>query len=243
MQSTPTEKPKRFYKAVDIAETNGLWHVMLDGRTPKTPAKKSLAFPTQDLAQRVADEWDAQAEHIDLQAMTLTRLANVAIDRTPETRTELAAEVEKYAGTDLLCYLAEHPQELQDRQEAHFRPLRDWAGREHGVLLMTTQGVLNAPQPPASLEAARAFAERQNDYALTGLVFGLNLFGSAILAMAVADGELAAMDAYDISRIDEEWQIERWGEDDEAMARVEAQRREVSALDSWFKGLASAAVV
>merc|ERR1711916_238882 len=90
------------------------------------------------MGQSVAEEWDRQDTVIDLPRMTLTRLANVALDRTPETREELVDEVVKYAGTDLVCYLADGPSELRERQEAHFRPIRDWAGREHGVMLMTT---------------------------------------------------------------------------------------------------------
>ena len=169
--------------------------------------------------------------------MTLTRLANVALDRTPKTRAELVAEVSKYAGTDLVCYLADGPAALRERQEAHFRPWRDWAGREHNVLLMTTEGVINAPQPPTSLKAAERYADAQDDFRLTGMALGLNLFGSAVLSMAVAEGELDAMDAHDISRVDELWQTEQWGEDEWAQKRVEDQRREVANLGKWFDGL------
>lgn len=237
MSDLQNRSPKRFYTSVAVSEHDNGWQVMLDGRTPKTPAKAELVLPTEALAEAVAAEWDAQVDEIDLTAMTLTRLANVALDRTPVTRDDLVAEVVKYAGTDLLCYLAETPEELRDRQEAHFAPLRDWVGRTHGVLLITTEGVINAPQPPASLEAVSRYASALDDFKLTGVTLGLNLFGSAVLAMAVADGELAAMDAFDISRIDEIWQAEQWGEDDEALARTEDQKRDVSALDAWFQGL------
>ncbi len=239
VEFSPTQKPRRFYKAVGVAEDESGWRIELDGRTPKTPAKKSLTVPTRALADAIAAEWDAQEKELDLPAMALTRLANVALDRTPLTRDEMVAEVTSYAGTDLLCYLADHPEELRERQEAHFRPLRDWAGRTHGVLLITTEGIMNAPQPPASLEAVSRYAAAKDDFALTGLAFGLNLFGSAILSMAVADGELRATDALDISRIDEIWQIEQWGEDEEAAERTAGQKREAEALGTWFDGLQS----
>lgn len=236
-ESSKIQLPRRFYKAVSVAEGESGWQLELDGRTPKTPEKKSLCVPTRRLAEHLAAEWDAQSELIDLPNMTLTRLANVALDRTPKTRAELVAEVSKYAGTDLVCYLADGPAALRERQEAHFRPWRDWAGREHNVLLMTTEGVINAPQPPTSLKAAERYADAQDDFRLTGMALGLNLFGSAVLSMAVAEGELDAMDAHDISRVDELWQTEQWGEDEWAQKRVEDQRREVANLGKWFDGL------
>lgn len=239
--ASPTQKPKRFYKTVSTSQHENGWRVELDGRTPKTPAKAELVLPTKALADALAAEWDAQETELDLPRMTLTRLANVSIDRAPLTRDEMIAEVQKYAGTDLLCYLADNPEELRERQEAHFRPLRDWADREHGVMLMTTHGVINAPQPPASLDAIGVYASSICNFGLTGLALGLNLFGSAILTMAVAEGELAARDAFDISRIDEIWQIERWGEDEETAARVADQIREVDALGKWFEGLSAGA--
>lgn len=239
---SPTQQPKRFYKSVSVEPHEQGWQIALDGRVPKTPAHKSLKLPTRSLAEAIAQEWEDQTTHLDLTRMTLTRLANVAIDRTPETRSELVAEVRKYAETDLLCYLAVHPTELRERQEAHFRPLRDWAGRTHGIMLLTTEGVINAPQPPASLDAAAQFASGKCDFGLTGLALGLSLFGSALLSIAVSEGELSGPDALDISRIDEIWQIEHWGEDAEAAARIAEQRRESEALGKWFEGLAAGAI-
>ena len=236
--ASPAQLPRKFYQSVAVEGFENGWHIQLDGRTPVTPARNQLSMPTEKLAQSVAEEWDRQDTVIDLPRMTLTRLANVALDRTPETREELVDEVVKYAGTDLVCYLADGPSELRERQEAHFRPIRDWAGREHGVMLMTTEGVINAPQPQASLDAMHKYASRKDDFALTGLAMGLGLYGSAVLSMAVAEGELSATDAYDISRIDEMWQNEQWGVDDEARERVEEQTREAEALGKWFEGLA-----
>ena len=211
--------------------------MQLDGRTPVTPARKKLVVPTEGLARALAEEWDRQEKVIDLPAMTLTRLANVAIDRAPETRDAMVAEVCKYAGTDLVSYLTDGPSALRERQEEHFRPLRDWAARQHGVALETTEGLLPVDQPETSIGAVKTYADALDDFALTGLAMGTGLFGSAVLAMAVAEGELQAVDAYDMSRIEELWQIEQWGEDAEAEAMAAAKRIEAAALGLWFSGL------
>ncbi len=233
-----TPKPKRFYKQATAEQIPGGWTVELDGRSIKTPARVALRLPTERLAKAVAAEWNAQGDRIDLAVMHLTRLANVAIDRTPEMREEMADELARYCETDLVCHIAEDPAELAEREEAHWAPLRAWAGQALDVILVPVEGVLASPQPDASLEAARNYALSLDDFSLTGLLYACGLYGSAVLAMAVSEGELSAMDAFEISRIDEAWQNEQWGEDEEATAATALRRIEAKALDSWLRGLA-----
>ena len=236
-QQNRPDLPKRFYKAVSTAERDGGWCIELDGRPVKTPAKAGLVLPSRSLAGLVAAEWDMQQDIINPATMPLTRLANVAIDRAPQSRQELAGEVARYTATDLVCHLAEGPAELRERQEAHWRPLRDWAGRALGVMLLPVEGVIAMPQPDASAEAARAHALGLDDFRLTALAWATALYGSAILALAVEQGEIGAEDAFDCSRIDEAWQIEQWGEDEGAMQAVEARRADAKALGQVFAAL------
>lgn len=231
--------PKRFYKTAATEPLGDGWTIALDGRTIKTPARAGLVLPTQALADALAAEWNAQADHIDLAALYLTRLANVAIDRAGETREELADEVARFCETDLICHIAEEPEDLIALEEGHWAPVREWAGDVLGVNLVTTEGVRATPQPDASLDAAREYALGLDDFRLTGLVYACALYGSALLAMAVCEGALAADEAFEMSRLDESWQIARWGEDEESAAATEAKRIEAVALAKWFRGLAA----
>lgn len=229
--------PKRFYKDASVAHGDRGFSVELDGRAIKTPAKATLTLPSEALAKAIAAEWNAQGETLDLQAMTLTRLANVAIDRTPETRAELAEELRRYAETDVTCYLAEAPAELQARQEAAWKPWRDWAGRDLGIILVSVTGLIASPQPEASLSAVRAHAVSLDDFRLTGLTWACSLLGSAVLALAMERGKLDAKQALLASCVDEDWQIEQWGEDDEAKAVRAGRARDAEALQLWFETL------
>lgn len=229
--------PKRFYKSASVAASESGFAVLLDGRAVKTPAKAPLTLPTAKLAEAIADEWNAQGETLDLQNMTLTRLANVALDRTPETRAELADELSRYAGTDVTCYLADAPAALQERQEAAWQPWRDWAGKELNVVLVPVIGLMASPQPQASLDAVRDYALQLDDLRLTALTWGCSLLGSAVLALAVERGALKAEIALSASCVDEDWQIEQWGEDEEA-ATVRARRvLDARSLQLWFNAL------
>jgi chaperone required for assembly of F1-ATPase len=239
MTRTADPRPKRFYTLAAAERLGDAWTVALDGRTIKTPAREPLALPTRGLADALVDEWNAQEEHIDLAAMYLTRIANVAIDRAPEARDEMAEEVARFCETDLICHIAEEPEELIALEEGHWAPVREWAADVLEVILVTTEGVRAAPQPDASLEAARDYALSLDDFRLTGLVYACSLYGSALLAMAVCEGVLPANEAFEMSRLDEAWQAARWGEDDEAKAATEAKRIEANAIAAWFAGLAS----
>ncbi len=232
-----TPPSKRFYKdASAIALANG-WTVALDARTIKTPAREAMLLPTRGLADAIAAEWRAQGDKVDLARMHLTRLANVAIDRTPHVRDEMADELARFCETDLICHIADGPRELVRLQESHWGPVRTWAADMLGVHLVAVEGILPSPQPDASLEAARTFALGLDDFRLTGLLYGCGLFGSALLAMAATDGAMTALDAFETSRIDETWQMAQWGEDSEAIAAAEARRTEARALVQWIDAL------
>ncbi|MEL7128938.1 MAG: ATP12 family protein [Pseudomonadota bacterium] len=233
-----TETLKRFYKSVTVEAEGAEWAVALDGRRVKTPAKTPLRVASRKLADALAEEWARQGETIDIQGMHLTRLVNVALDRTPQERAGLVQEVRRYCETDLLCFLAEDPAELRDRQIALWRPIRAWVGQALGIVLMEAPGgLLHMPQPPASLDVAIAYADALDNLRLTGLVFAMGLYGSALLAMAVEQGELTATAAYDLSILDELWQGKKWGIDAENEARQAAQRLEAGAVGTFFSAL------
>jgi chaperone required for assembly of F1-ATPase len=229
--------PRRFYEAVDVASAGDGFAVQLDGRTPKSPASKPLVAPTRPLAELIADEWAGQGEHILMATMPATRLAWTALDRVAEAHKEVAEEVARFAGSDLVCYLAEEPATLVERQAAHWGPLRDWAAEELGVTLEAAQGIIHRPQPAASLLRAEKHAEALDDFALAGLAHAAALFGSAVLGFALQRGRLTGPEAFELSRLDETFQEERWGVDEEAAERTAALAAEAAMLDRWFAAL------
>lgn len=231
------ERVKRFWKAVDVTRDDGGWTVRLDGRTPKTPAGATLTLPTEAAAQLVADEWAAQGEFVEPGTMPATRLASTAIDRVSQTREPVAAEIAAYAGSDVICYLAEHPANLIERQQAEWGPWRDWAARELDVVLHAAEGIVHRPQAPEALERVKALALAMDDHSLTGLATAVPLFGSAVLGLAVQRGALSGEAALDLSRLDEAFTEERWGVDEEAAARTAAHRAEAALLQRWFEAL------
>jgi chaperone required for assembly of F1-ATPase len=230
-------KPRRFYKAAAAAPVEGGFAVQLDGRTPKSPAKKPLILPNKALADTIAAEWEAQVEYIDNSLMPASRLAFTAIDRIAETRAEVAREVTAYAASDHLCYRAEHPTPLVERQDREWGAVLDWAKAEHGLVFTPVAGIIHQPQPPATLAAVEALALTLDDFSLAGVAFASGLFGSTVLALAVRAGRLTGRKALELSRRVVAFQAERWGQDAEATARAEALAVEAEMIDRWFAAL------
>jgi len=225
---------KRFYKTVSIGREGDGYVVLLDQYRLKTPAKKAgdkqtLLLPTEKIAALVAAEWDAQGDKVDPVTMPVTRLLNVAIARTPQTRDALIAEARKYAGTDLLCYRSAETRLYLEHQSENWDPLLDWAA-EQGISLKTTEGLEVIPQDAAALDAVADYARGLDDIALTLFVHLLSTFGSAVLGMAVMARRLTGEKAFTQSRLDELWQIKYWGQDEIAQERTDAIRDEIISL-------------
>jgi len=225
---------KRFYKEVSVAPEDGGYVIKLDQYTLKTPAKKAsdkqtLLLPHEKYAELVASEWAAQGDEVDPRTMPVTRLLNVAIARTPETREDLIAEARKYAGSDLLCYRSNETRLYLEHQAENWDPVLDWAAGQ-GVSLKTTEGLEVIAQDETSLDAVANYAKSLDDIALTLFVHLLSTFGSAVLGMTVMTGHLSGEAAYKLSRLDELWQIKYWGQDEEAQERSDAIEAEIIAL-------------
>ncbi len=231
------ERLKRFWKVVDVVEGEGGWSITLDGRTPKTPAHAKLTLPTEAAARLVAEEWAVQGEFIEPGTMPATRLASTAIDRVSQTREPVADEIAAYAGSDALCYLAEHPTPLVTRQARDWSPWRDWAATELGVALEPAEGIVHKAQDPAAIARVRDLALTLDDFALTGLATAVPLLGSAILGLALQRGAMPGDTAFDLSRLEEAFQEAQWGIDADNAERTALRRAEAVLLERWFEAL------
>jgi chaperone required for assembly of F1-ATPase len=211
-------KAKRFWKDTTVAPEGTGWHVLLDQRPVRTPAKASMILPTEVMAAAIAAEWAAQEGEIAPLSMPVTRSANAAIDRVAPQQAEVAQMLAAYAETDLLCHRAAHPEGLATRQAEDWDPILDWAAETLEARLLATQGVLPIKQPQRSLDRVAQTIAAVEPFHLTALHDLVTLSGSVLLGLAVAHEHLDPDTAWRLSRIDEDWQIEQWGHDDEAEA-------------------------
>ncbi len=215
---------KRFWREALAVETETGFGVTLDGRPLNTPAKAPVVVPGRALAEALAEEWAAVGEEVDPRGMRLTRAVNVTIDRVAEARDEVVEHLAGYGATDLICYRAPHPTELVAREAAAWDPLLAWAAGRYGARLETGQGVIHVAQPEAALAALARAVSRQDPWQLTALSDLVTLSGSLVIGLAIAEGRLGAEEGWAAGRIDEDWNVEQWGEDAEAAAEDAVRR-------------------
>jgi chaperone required for assembly of F1-ATPase len=219
---------KRFYNAAGVENDGAAFRLVLDGKPVRTPARRVLAAPSEPLARAIAAEWQAQDNDIDPARMPLTRLANTIIDGVAAFPDPVREEIAKYLASDLLFYRAEGPQGLLARQAQHWDPVLAWAREAFGARFVLSQGVVFVTQPAAALAAMRPAIPAQ-PWRLGAVHSLTTLTGSALLALALSAGRLAAGHAWAAANVDEDWNMEQWGEDARAHARRAARFAELRA--------------
>lgn len=218
---------KRFYKDVTTAPRDGGFAVLLDGKPIKTPGRNTLILPTERLAVAIAAEWRGQGDEILATTMPLLRLANTVADGVAANRAEVVSAILRFGQNDLLCYRAHQPPELAERQRAGWDPVLDWVRQRHSVHMRVAEGLTHTDQSDDALLALREAIETHDSFALGALHVIASVTGSAVLALAVAEGVVSGPCAFDLSRIDEIYQAEKWGEDAEAVKRAANLAREL----------------
>lgn len=224
---------KRFYKTVTIAPEGEGIAVKLDNRGVKTPHGNPLVLPTSALADAVAEEWRTQPDTIDPKSMPFTKSANTAIDGVAPRRGEIAEELLRYGSGDLLCYRADDAK-LAERQRLAWDPVLDWLAQRHNARLTITQGVTHVAQPGDAIVALGRALAPLNPFVLTGLHIATSLTGSLALALAIEDAHLTASEAFELAHLDERYQAERWGEDSEAVARLDLRSQELESTAKFM---------
>jgi len=218
--------PKRFYKDVAVRDEGGRAGLRLDGKPVKTPGKAQLSVPGKALAEAIAEEWRAQGERIDPRTMPLT---NSAIDGI-EGRTEAVVDdIMAHARADLLCYRADGPEGLVAQQAKQWDPVLAWAKDAFQAPFTLAQGIVHVAQPEASLGALRKEIAGLDAFSLAALHVMTSLTGSALLGLAILLKRLMPEEAWAAAHVDEDFQIGKWGEDEEAKARREARKADFAA--------------
>lgn len=218
---------KRFYKIASVGEVDGgLYSVLLDNKPIKTSSKQSLNVPTRALAEKIADEWQSQGDKVLPETMPIMTLASTTIDSVNPQRETIAINLAAYGGSDLLCYLAEHPENLVKRQHDAWQPLIDWVENKYGIKLIVTAGVVHVAQDETILAKFNDIVLGFDAYRLAAVHEFTTLSGSLVIALAVMDGYFSADEGFDVSIVDEIHQAEFWGTDEEAEERLAKRRAE-----------------
>lgn len=220
---------KRFWKNVALREAAGGWGIALDDRLLKTPARDTLVVGARPLGEAIAEEWRACGEEINPRAMPLTGFVNAAIDHVAPAPARFAVDLAQYAEGDLLCYRAEHPPKLVASQAAAWDPLLAWARQRFDIEFVVTAGVVHVQQPPATVARLAGALASATPFELAAISPIVTIGGSVVTALALFERAIDCETAWAAVSLDDRWQIEQWGADDEAVASLANRRQDFEA--------------
>ena len=236
-RATRAPRRQRFYARVGVVEAPDGFVITLDDKPVRTPSGRALAAPNREIADGIVAEWDGQQETIDPLTMPLTRLANSVIDAVVDRVEAVTDDAAKYFGSDLLFYRAGHPEALVAREAAHWDPIVFWAADALGAHFILAEGIVHVRQPDSAIAAACA-ALPTNAWSIAALHVVTTLTGSALLALALMHGVIDQDQAWAAAHVDEDWNIEQWGGDEEVAARRAARRVDFRAAAAVLKSTA-----
>ncbi len=236
-RTTRRPRRQRFYADAGVVEAPDGFAVTLDDRPVRTPSGRILVAPNREIADGIVAEWNAQPETIDPLTMPLTRFANSVIDAVVDRVEAVTDDIAKYFGSDLLFYRAGHPEALVAREAAHWDPIVFWAADALGAHFILAEGIVHARQPDSAIAAARA-ALPTNPWSIAALHVITTLTGSALLALALMRGVIDQDQAWAAAHVDEDWNIEEWGGDEDVASRRAARQVDFRAAASILKSTA-----
>jgi len=210
---------KRFYKEAATAPCEGGHGIVLDGRPVRTPARTLLAVPNIEMAEAIVAEWEHQGDDIDPASMPMTGMANAALDKVLPDVATFGASISAYGESDMLCYRANTPDTLVTRQAEQWQPLLDWASAFYGIEFMVTQGIIHIAQPDATLARLHDATAAHCPFTLAALAKLVPISGSLVIGLATVERTFPLPQLWQAAELDELWQAEQWGDDDEALAR------------------------
>ena len=203
-----------------------------------TPGKKPLVVPTQELAEAMTTEWQANQKFMAEQ-MKLTALAYTAIDRVIGQEDNIAEVLLAYVDTDTLCYRSSHSQALEKEQRECWDPVLHWAAGRFSAIWQVTNGVMPIEQPEALHQNLRDYLKTMDPMRLAAACVLASIFSSLVLTLAVLEKHMDVQRAFELSRLEEEVQNRQWGKDEEALARVERVKAEILAISRFLRLLES----
>ena len=231
---------KRFYAHAGVTETPAGFAVTLDDKPIRTPSGRQVVVPVRAIADAIVAEWEAQKEFIDPLTMPMTRFANSVVDAVVDRVEAVTSDIAKYFQSDLLFYRAGHPEALVAREAALWDPVVFWARDALGAHFILAEGIVHVRQPDSAIAAARAVLPT-DPWSIAALHVVTTLTGSALLALALLRGVLDSDQAWAAAHVDEDWNIEKWGVDEEVAARRAARLVDFGAAASILRSLNSPA--
>lgn len=146
--------------------------------------------------------------------MHLTALANTSLDnphnKTPE---QLCEEIVEFLESDSLLFRMPKSEnaELFELQCQKWDPIVDWFCKKHFIDLKPSMDIISPEIPAPAMLAVYKDLHSHSRAALFGMQFAVEGLKSLILAQAAVCRVVTVDEAVDLSRLETDFQISKWG--------------------------------
>ncbi len=149
-------------------------------------------------------------------------------------RPEIIDKLMKFAATDMLLFWGTD-KDLILRQEKEWGPLLQWAAQEFGEEFKKTHTLEVSEENQKSGYRLKAFLESLSDRELAAYYLAALNMRSVLLAAALVKGRINAEEAYKAAYLEQLFQAEIWGEDEEAAAKLAERKNELVEVENFLK--------
>lgn len=157
-----------------------------------------------------------------------------AREEIAKNRAEVIERLVQFSMTDLLLFWGQE-KDLMERQAKIWGPILAWAEEKMKAKFVTTQG-LDVPQEnQTSGYRLKVFLESLSDKELTAFYAAALQMRSVLLAAALVRGKINAEEAFQAAFLDELWQAENWGSDEEAEKRRQTIKSEIIEIERFLQ--------
>lgn len=164
--------------------------------------------------------------------MTLEKLKQ-ATQEISQYRQDIIKRLMQYAGTDLLLFWGTN-KDVMARQEKIWQPLLEWAKEEFHTKFVKTHQLDVPVQDKQTGIRFKLFLESLSDKELAAYYLAALNMRSVLLAAALVKGRINAREAFEAAYLEELYQAEVWGSDDEAEAKRQERLQELCDIEKFL---------
>lgn len=151
-----------------------------------------------------------------------------------KNRQEVIDRLVRFSLTDLLLFWGQQ-KDLIKKQEQIWGPLLQWASQSFEAKFVKTSSLDVPEQDKTSGYRLKLFLESLSDKELAAFYVAALNMKSVLLAAALVKGRINAQEAFEAAYLEELWQAENWGVEEEAEKRRQEVKQELLEVEAFLK--------
>ena len=208
---------RKFWKTVKIKKnSSNSYEILLDENVLKTHMKKKLIIQNSKIAEEIYKEWNQDKNIVDTDAMIFYGIISASIDKISNNRILYVNEILNFIDTDLICYRAEEPNDLVQWQSKNWDPILLKVEKYINNKIDVFKGIMPLKQNKGIKFKITKFLTKFSDLEIIALHKITNITGSIFLSLCILNNDIIKEKVFELSYLDELWQAQNWGYEEEA---------------------------